>query len=379
MDPYGPTARRFPLVARFRPACLPLPQRVHALVDLADTALKRTDQGLASAVYNQAALIASDLGLPDLAREMCHRHAAAYLRSCPLPGMSAIRGLEPVVNLARLRIRAGRADEGRRRLFDLYEAVEAGTAARFDGVTVPADLTATDEDHHEVRAWLWRVLLADGTRTLTTTGRWAEAKAHIEAHHGVGKRMLDGRQVAVLAALVAGDAASAAALLADTMPGDPWEQAVTASLAVLCRRDAGQPVSGPLADLAANYLEWQAEPGMTVFDIRLGLTTLDVIGSAASPSARHIVEDLHRRTTGAEDGYAARENLAHPLFTTLATERQAQDCRALVRACALGVGTIPDELQEDLMAALRAGDDVIRKDLARLSGSGSTTFMKEVR
>jgi hypothetical protein len=29
--------------------------------------------------------------------------------------MSAIRGLEPVVNLARLQIRAGRADEGRQR------------------------------------------------------------------------------------------------------------------------------------------------------------------------------------------------------------------------------------------------------------------------
>ncbi|EKX61085.1 hypothetical protein STRIP9103_03985 [Streptomyces ipomoeae 91-03] len=76
--------------------------------------MEATDQGRASAVYNQAALIASDLGLPDLAREMCHQHAAAYLHACPLPGMSAIRGLEPVVNLARLQIRAGHADEGRR-------------------------------------------------------------------------------------------------------------------------------------------------------------------------------------------------------------------------------------------------------------------------
>ncbi|MEU9882903.1 hypothetical protein [Streptomyces phaeochromogenes] len=365
MDPHGPVAQRFLLVARFRPACLPLPERVRALVDLAETAVKKTDQGRASAVYNQAALIASDLGLPHLAREMCHQHAAAYLHACPLPGMSAIRGLEPVVNLARLRIRAGRADEGRQRLLDLYEAVEAGAAARFDGVAVPADLTATDEDRHEVRAWLWRVLLADGTRTLTTEGLWAEAKAHIEAHRGVGKRMLDGRQVAILAALVAGDTASAAALLTDTMPGDPWEQAVTACLIVLCRRGAGQSIASLLADLVTSYSERKPEPGMTVFDIRLGLTVLDAIGSAEAPGARRIVEDLHRRTTDAEDGYAARENLAHPLFAALATDRQAQECSALARACALGAGAVPDELRGQLTVALRASGSVIRESLAR--------------
>ncbi|QUC62932.1 hypothetical protein IOD14_42670 [Streptomyces sp. A2-16] len=372
MDPHGPIAQRFPLIARFRPACLPLPERVRALVDLADTAVKETDQGLASAVYNQAALIASDLDLPDLAREMCHQHAAAYLHSCPLPGMSAIRGLEPVVNLARLQIRAGHADEGRQRLLNLYKAVEAGTAARFEDVKVPADLTATAEDRQEVRAWLWRVLLADGTRTLTTEGRWAEALAHTEAHHGIGQRMLDGRQVAVLTALVANDTARAAGLLADTMPGDPWEQAVTACLTVLCRRDAGQPIDSHLAELLTTYSGRKTEPGMTVFDTRLGLTVLDAIGSAEALAAHRIVEDLHRTTTDAEDGYAARENLAHPLFTEIATDRQVQDCRALVRACALGSGSLPDELRGELAAALRASDRVIRGSLARSSDPGGT-------
>ncbi|MFG3291661.1 hypothetical protein ACGF3G_23000 [Streptomyces sp. NPDC048179] len=368
MDPHGLTAQRFPLVARFRPACLPLPERVRALVDLADTAVEETNQGLASAVYNQAALIASDLALPDLAREMCHQHAAAYLHASPLPGMSAIRGLEPVVNLARLQIRAGRADEGRQRLLDLYQAVEGSTAAQFEGVAIPADLTATDEDRHEVRAWLWRVLLADGTRTLTTQGRWAEALVHIEAHHGIGQRMLDGRQVAVLTALVANDTAGADGLLADTLAGDPWEQAVTACLTVLCRRDAGQPIDNHLADLVTAYSGRKAEPGMTVFDTRLGLTVLDAIGSAEALAAHRIVEDLHRRTTDAEDGYAARENLAHPLFTEIATDRQVQDCRALVRACALGTGVLSDELRGELTPALRVSDSVIRESLARPPG-----------
>lgn len=85
MDLNGPIAQRFPLIYRFRPACLPLPRRVHGLAELADAAAAKAHQGLASAVYNQAALIASDLGLPDLARKMCHQHAAAYLHATPCP------------------------------------------------------------------------------------------------------------------------------------------------------------------------------------------------------------------------------------------------------------------------------------------------------
>ncbi len=335
MDPHGLIAQRFPLVARFRPACLPLPERVQALVDLADTAVRKTDQGLASAVYNQAALIASDVGLPELARQMCHQHAAAYLHACPLPGMSAIRALEPVVNLARLQIRAGRADDARQRLLALYEAVDQGRAASFGDIAVPADLTATPEDRREVRAWLWRVLLADGTRTLTSQERWNEALAHIEAHRGVGQRMLDGRQVAVLAALTTDDTPRAADLLADTTPGDPWKQAVAACLTASCRREEGRLTGPDVDDLVSTYLGREPEPGMTVFDIRLGLTTLDVIGPADSPAAIRLVKSIARRTAEARDGYAAREALAHPRCSALmglCTPRQPRSPALLGRS-----------------------------------------------
>ncbi|MGW0557304.1 hypothetical protein ACWDZ6_24525 [Streptomyces sp. NPDC002926] len=373
MDPHGPIARRFPLVARFRPACLPLPARVRGLAELADKAGKQDEQGLASAVFNQAALAASDLGLPDVARSMCHRHAAAYLHACPLPAMSAIRGLEPLVNLARLQIRAGRTDDGRQRLLDLYAAVGAGDAAAFEDITVPADLTCTAEDRRDVHAWLWRVLLADGTRTLTTTGRWREALAHIEQHRGVGTRMLDGRQVAVVAALTVGDTSRAEELLTSTAPGEPWEQAVTACLTVLCRRTAGQYVDDCLADLVDTYLSHEASPGRTVFDIRLGLTALDAVASSQHPRARSLVEDLVRRTTEVGDGYAAREVLAHPLFIALATDRQVQDCDDLVRTCGLEAGALQDELYRDLSAALDSSEVVITRSLTAATASGSPT------
>ena len=369
MDPHGPIARRFPLIARFRPACLPLPDRVRALTELADRAAERPAQGLASSVFNQAALLASDVGLPDLARAMCHRHAEAYLNACPLPAMSAIRGLEPLVNLARLQIRAGHPDDGRHRLLDLFDAVGTGHVAVFEGITVPADLTRSDEARHEVRAWLWRVLLADGTRTFTTTGRWREALAHIETHRGVGTRMLDGRQVAVVAALTEGDTGRAADFLTGTAPGDPWEQAVTDCLTALCRRQAGQDVEDHLASLVNTYLSHEAAPGQTVFDIRLGLTMLDTVASAEHPSAGSLVDELFRRATAARDGYAAREVLADRLFTALVMDRQAQQCEDLTRACGLEAGVLPDGLYGELSVGLDSSEAVITSSLTPVAES----------
>lgn len=372
MDPHGPIARRFPLVARFRPACPPLPARVRALAELADRAVEQNDQGLASTVFNQAALLASDLGLPDLARSMCHRHAHAYLNACPLAAMSAIRGLEPLVNLARLQIRAGQTDDGRQRLLDLYESVGTGSPAVFEGITVPANLAASPEDRREVHAWLWRVVLADGTRTLTTTGRWREALAHIERHRGVGTRMLDGRQVAVVAALTGGDKEHAAALLADTTPGEPWEQAVTACLRVLSRCDAGHCHDSIAAELVDTYLSREAEPGLTVFDTRIGLTVLDAVG-LEHPGVRRLVEDLMRRITEARNGYAAREVVSHALFPALATEREAQACRDLIRSCGLRAGVLPDELSGDLSSALDRSEVVLTSSSAATATSNAPT------
>lgn len=364
MDPNGPIAKRFPLIARFRPVCLPPPERVRSLTDLAATARQKRDQGLASAVFNQAALLASDVGLSDLAREMCHRHAAAYLNACPLPVMSAIRGLEPLVNLARLHIRAHRPDTGRHRLQDLYEAVTASQPITVDGITVPADLTATADDRHEVRAWLWRVLLADGTRTLTTTGRWPEALVHIEKHRGVGNRMLDGRQVAVLATLIAGAPDRTLALLAETTPGDPWENAVTACLTVLCHRSQGRPTDQDVAAMLNHYEQVERAPGHAVFHTRLALTIIDAADGTTHPAAHHTVTTLIHHATTSPDGYVARELLAHPTCERAMTAPQARALWETVAACALGHQKLPPSLLTDLTAALDTSEAVLHHTLA---------------
>ncbi|MGM0358450.1 hypothetical protein [Streptomyces griseoaurantiacus] len=329
---------------------------------------------MASTVYNQAALLASDVGIPDLARALCHRHAAAYLHAAPLPGATAIRALEPLVNLARLRIRAGQAEEARAAFQHLFEAVSTRSSAEIEGIAIPAELMATSEDREELRAWLWSVLLADGTRALTAANRWSEALAHVEAHRGIGRRMLDGRQVAVVTALVGRDFHRGDSLLTDSEPGELWETAVTGCLTALCRRASGQSWRRPLQILLTTYLDRPHGDGLAVFDTRLGLTTLDVIGIGDDPAARRVAAELHRRTVRAADGYAAREALQHPLFTAHTTEPEKRACRALLNACALRSGKLPRELHDQLVAVVNETDRIILRSLnVQSSGAASTT------
>jgi len=103
---------------------------------------------------------------------------------------------------------------------------------------------------------------------------------------------------------------------------------------------------------------------LTVFNTRLGLATLDLFTLPERAEARLAVEELHRGAIKTSDGYAARENLAHPLCAALATDREAQECRTLLRGCALGAGTIPDELRDQLDHAVRTSDHTIRESIA---------------
>ena len=171
--------------------------------------------------------------------------------------------------------------------------------------------------------------------------------------------MLDGRQVAIVTALTEDDTERAAGLLTNTAPGDPWEQTVTAYLTALWRRDAGQHVDNCLGDLVNTYLSHKAKPGLTVFDVRLGLTALDALEAAQHPEAGRLVQELVRRTEEACDGYAAREFLVHPLAAALATARQAQGCRDLIGACALEAGALPNGFHTDLSVSLNTAEAVL--------------------
>jgi hypothetical protein len=359
-------AQRFPLVARPRPACPPLNERVREIGDLARSASGQTDGGLAqaAAAHNKAALIASDCGLPDLARSLCWRHSEVYLRAQPLGAQAARYALEPLVNLARLLIRDGDGDGAYHLLDTLFQTVKSHTDATIGGRRMSFQhLTETDDDHRALCQWLWTVLLADGTRALTSAGRWNDAHTHLQQHKGIGRRMLDGRQVAVIARATTGDADGALALLKETAPGEPWENAVTACLTVLCRRYADQPVDQDLAAMLDRYQLLEPTPHLAVFGTRLGLSAIDAAGGVERPGIRGVAADLIHQTMTSRDGYAAREVLAHNGCASLLTDRQAHELAEVVDACALGNRAIPPGLRADLSTALETSEVVLTRTL----------------
>ncbi|MEV0396906.1 hypothetical protein [Polymorphospora rubra] len=82
--------------------------------------------------YNRAALIASDCGLHNLATDLCWQHVARSPH-WPLDAATARLTLEPVVNLARLAIRAGDGDGAHRLLDSLYDGVTRRVDIAIDG------------------------------------------------------------------------------------------------------------------------------------------------------------------------------------------------------------------------------------------------------
>lgn len=363
--------RRFPLVARPRPAAKALTVRVNDLCALADRADRDGDLAAASAVYNQAALIASDCRQSELARQWCHQHADPYLRALPLGGKAARLALEPLVNLARLLIRDGKGDVAVGLLSDLFRAVSSRTDARIDGYLLSGSrLTRTDDDHREVRRWLWGVLLADGTRALASAGRWKDAFEHLQRHKGIGQRMLDGRQVAVIARATNGEVEHARTIIAGTAPGEPWEQAVTACLAYLCARAISDPEEAHLDALLSSYRRLTPTPSLAVFHTRLGLAVIEAAGQMDQPEVRRLAANLINQALAVSDAYVARELLDHPGVLGISGTRTMA---ALIRTVQAGMpdGGLPRDARERLLRSLAVCRATIRRCTSGQTGKVS--------
>lgn len=256
-------ARRFPLVARPRPVCPSLDVRVRDVCDLARAAgAPGSDRlALAASARNKAALIASDCGLPDLARSLCWRQFDLYQHARPLNGRAARCALEPIVNLARLRVREGDGQAAYKLLDALFHSVRSGATSTIDGRVLDFhEFTASTDDRRAICQWLWAVLLSDGVRALTSSGQWATALSYVERHHGVGLRMLDGRQVAILSHTMTGDLNRALEIIQNSTPHEPWEHAIAACLAVLT-----QPSTDRITGMIEHYLGLDPAPEHLVF------------------------------------------------------------------------------------------------------------------
>lgn len=357
--------RRFPLVPRPRPACPTLDRRIAGLQELIRSADDLTGPERltkAAAAHNQAALVASDCGLHDLARTLCLRQFQLYYDARPLDAAATRYALEPLVNLARLLIRAGEPAAAYELLESSYTAVTQRGSLNVDG----QDLSFDDLNHAgdgTVRQWLWSVRLAEGTRALVSAARWEQALHHAKRHGGIGDRLLDGRQIAVLAHLLTGDAHQAAAILDQTTTSEPWELAVAACLDTLCAMARGGPADTAVAAMIDRYLALDTGPELLVFTTRLGLSVIDLADGTDDARRSTATTDLIRDVIDARNGYAARDLLTHDASRQHLDPPQRQVLTAIVRSTGLDHDHLPDSLTTDLLTIADASETITSHDL----------------
>lgn len=371
----GQIAQRFPLVARPRPACSPLADRVNEISNLARAAAREGKVNSATVALNKAALIASDCGMPDLARTLCRRHTEVFLRAHPLSAQEARYALEPLVNLARLLIRDGDGNGAYQLLDSLNRAVKSKTDAVIDGHALPfADLTQSASDHQQVCQWLWTVLLGDGTRALVAAGQWDRAREHSEQHRGVGQRLFDGRQVEVLFRCLGGRPGEAQEYLNQSTLVEDWEHAVAACLAALCLTAASEGPAGRVETMVKHYLALASPPELALFRTRIGLTVLDL-----SPHARQAEASsrLTREATASGDGYVARAVLAHPTCRKEMSYSEHRVLSAAVDSAGLDKGDIPASLKRALRDATSVSAEVCDRHLTRRFSSNAPRSLRE--
>lgn len=361
MDPttISGVARRFPLLGRPRPACPALADRVTEVVEAA-AAASRSPDGMSEAAHalNKAALIASDCGLPELARQWCWRHINVYRQLDSLTVTQAAYLLEPVLNLARLQIRARDGEPALQLLRAMHQAVTTGSPLVVDDRSMPplTNLTGTREDLQQLHQWTWLQYLSEGIRILALAGRWDDAVTHATTLKGIGLHLMDGRQATVIARCLHGDFDTARVVLNDSTITEPWEQQVAACLTVLCAEPSLAAVA--VDEMVDRFLGQEPIPGYAVFRARLGLTVASLTNLHDGPRAQHVLRQTATEAVAAGDGYAAREVLNHcSRFQTHGLPRG--ELTRIVASAALGTRTLPAAALRALTRAVNGAEQVL--------------------
>src|SRR5262245_42716342 len=120
-------ASRIPLVCRPKAPALPLDERFTHLAGLTAAPAGASHHDLVartSGVLNYAARIASDVGMPGLAAELCWRQHRVFAEGGNLTGDFAVMALMPLINISRLLTREGNGEAAYDVLRRLYRAAQ---------------------------------------------------------------------------------------------------------------------------------------------------------------------------------------------------------------------------------------------------------------
>ncbi|MFE3206352.1 hypothetical protein [Embleya sp. NPDC059237] len=341
---------------------LPLAERIDHLTALAVPPADAGHRALvarASGVLNYAALIASDVGLPDLAADLCWRQHRAFADAGRLTGDIAVMALMPVVNLARLLIREGDG-EGAYEVLErlLHAGRRRGTTDIRDREIDLSVLTGSDADHRRICEELWATVLIDGARALARIGRWTEAAETMAAHRGVGNRLLDGRQITIMSLMERGLDRQARTMIDTTVPTEPWENTVAALLRAHCQPRQPHP------DLALREVLpviTPPDPATAAFQARVALTVLDLNREPADPTGIRVRDAL--ADVAALDAYAARDVLNHRPARSRLTCGQTRKLRAVLSASGLDAGHLCAVHAQALTAAVDRAEIALRGQL----------------
>ncbi|MGP4093737.1 hypothetical protein [Nonomuraea sp. KM90] len=357
-------AAHIPLVCRTKPPGKPLTARIADLTALTIEPAGADHRDLvarACGVLNISALIASDAGLPDLAADLCWRQHKVFAESGSLEQEVAVMSLMPLINIARLLIREGDGKAAYEVLDQLYRAAQQRRATVIHGHDVDlSPLIHSRDDHRAVCTELWIALLIDGARALAQQGRWSEAADAMAAHRGIGERLLDGRQLKIMAMMEQGFPDEAAAVIDATVPAEPWEHTVAALLRIACRPPGTTIPPEELDHVVQEVLPLitQHEPMTAAFRARLGLAALDLTAGQSPSSASRLGVALVE--VASTDAYAARDVLGHQGMRSDMTDQQQQNLDAVITAAGLGVGHLPQVYEHALAAAVGHAEDRLR-------------------
>lgn len=356
-------ASRIPLVKRPKAPALPLDQRITHLTELTVAPAGASHHDLvarACGVLNYAALIASDVGMPDLATDLCWRQHRIFAEARHLTSGTAVMSLMPLVNIARLLTRAGDGHAAYDLLTRLYRAARDRGTTEIHGTTIDlSTLIGTKEDHRKICQELWVALLVDGARALARTGRWTQAAEAMTAHRGIGHRLLDGRQILIMSLMERGLDEQARATLDTTTAAEPWENAIAALLRIHCRTP-DSPSPQPETDLAlreASAVVARPDPATATFQVRVGLAALDLAPDRATPHAVRLQNAV--ADAAILDAYAARDVLDH-VEAPLLTPGQKQKLDAVLTAAALGTRVLPTGFQQAVDEAADTAEGALR-------------------
>jgi hypothetical protein len=340
-------ARRFPLLPRTKPACRSLDERVGRVRAQAYAASRLGDDSLlkAAEALNFAALIYSDCGMPDQATTSCWAQFDAFAAKGLYPEETAKLALQPLINIGRLHTRAGDGAAAYAIHQGMFEAARYSSQTAIGGR--PVDLGALvhpGADQRAITEWLWTVLLSDGLRALCRAGRWVEALDQAKRHGGVGDRLLDGRQVAIIAAITTGNHGEAAQLIESTIVTAAWERVVLNCLWVLSLAAADRQWQTAAEAMIGEFQKLEPEPQMVGFLVRLGVTVSELVPVGQSgPVAAMIIKVM---AADGIDAYMAAELLesrALPLPTTMLDA-------AAEKVTAAGLGVPLPVLHRDALA-----------------------------